>query len=110
LTNLQVLADETGNPVLYQTGGGASPNWSACCTFPDRRWLRFLVRGTSRDNAIMTAVDQAGIRVIRYRLVGNGRESLTEVAVHPGRTLTDELVIAIAASAPFLSGYFSSAH
>ena len=64
----------------------------------------------------MTAVDQAGNKVARYRIVGRGGNlnSLlpiswwvpVEITVNPGWELTDELVLAIAISAPLLSTYF----
>jgi len=57
----------------------------------------------------MTAVDEAGNSVVRYRIIrprfflGRG---IVDIAVHPGWTLTDELVLAVAISAPWLSSYF----
>ena len=61
----------------------------------------------------MTAVDQAGDEVARYRIVGS-KLGLTilwnaiEITVSPSQELTDELVLAIAISAPWLSSYFVS--
>ena len=65
----------------------------------------------SGANAIMTAVDQAGDEVARYRIIGSklGRAILRnaiEITISPGQELTDELVLAIAISAPWLSSYF----
>ena len=57
------LMDEAGSPVLYISGDNFSRRACFCVTFPDGRWLRFLVRGTKAENAIMTAVDQAGTRL-----------------------------------------------
>jgi hypothetical protein len=54
------LVDETGIPILYSSGQNFNRRAYAGVTFPDQRWLRFLVRGTEPSNAIMTAVDQAG--------------------------------------------------
>ena len=83
----------------------------ACISFPGQRWLRFFVRGTGRKNAIMTAVDQAGNRVVRYRNIGVGymlgREKI-EITVHPDRDLTDELVLAITVSAEWLIACFDT--
>ena len=47
-------------------------------------------------------------KVARYRLVrGQSRfRKTTEITVHPDQQLTDELALAIAASAPWLSSYF----
>jgi hypothetical protein len=73
----------------------------ACVSFPDQRWLRFLVRGTKPANAIMTAVDQAGNKVIRCRisrLRNIGSRTALEITVHPDWKLTDELALAIAMS------------
>jgi hypothetical protein len=105
------LVDETGIPVLYTTGQNLDRRAWACLTFPDQRWLRFLVRGTRKTNAIMTAVDQAGNRVARYRQAPQDpprRWGSVEITVHPSRTLTDELVLAIMESAEWLESYFQS--
>jgi hypothetical protein len=102
------FTDETGTPIMYSHGSNFSRRAYARITFPDQRWLRFLVRGTSRKNAVMTAVDQAGNKVARYR---NTRLPPTgyavEITVHPDRQLTDELVLAVAISAPWLVSYFA---
>ena len=95
------LVDETGAPVLYIGGRNYYSRACARITFPDQRWLRFLVRGTQPAHAIMTAVDHAGNKVARYRINGP-----VEIAVHPDRELTDELALAIAISAPWLGSYF----
>jgi len=107
--HLAQLVDEAGIPILYTSGVNYGHRACACISFPGQRWLRFFVRGTGRTNAIMTAVDEAGNRAVRYRIVGAGymlgREKV-EITVHPDRDLTDELVLAIAISAPWLSPYF----
>jgi DivIVA domain-containing protein len=108
---LTQLRDETGIPVLYTAAG-------PYIKFPGRRWLRFPIRGTKRANAIMTAVDQAGNKVARYRLIRDGSVwrtiyggsvwRTTEITVHPDQRLTDELALAIAISAPWLDAHFVS--
>jgi hypothetical protein len=100
------LADETGKPILYTSGKNFGYRACACVTFPDQRWLRFWVRGTERGNAIMTAVDQAGNRVARYRKSTGDQRAEAEITVHPDRELTDELVLAIVISAEWLGSYF----
>jgi hypothetical protein len=102
------LADETGIPILYMGGRHIQLSAGAYIKFPGQRWLRFPVRGTARGNAIMTAVDQAGKKVARYRLARTKRSSwvTTEIAVHPSQLLTDELALVIAVSAPWLASYF----
>jgi hypothetical protein len=105
------LADETGIPILYTSGKNFGRRSYACVTFPDQRWLRFLVRGTEPWNTIMTAVDQAGNRVARYRKSTGPppwERAEAEITVHPDRKLTDELVLAIAISAEWLESYFGS--
>ena len=96
------LLDERGMPVLYTGGRNYDHSADARIRFADQRWLRFPVRGTDPWNAIMTAVDQAASRVARYRRHDRG----VEIIVHPGQHLTDELVLALAISAPWLSSYF----
>jgi len=121
---LRELLDETGTPILYTSSGQQRGRVSAgCITFPDQRWLRFPVRhGWPRPgkNAIMTAVDQDGNKVARYRIPRTGyarRYGITstisgapgqvEITVHPDRKLTDELVLAIVISAPWVGQYFA---
>ncbi len=101
---------------MYAAGDNA--NWRALASimFPDRRWLRFLVRGTGRANAIMTAVDQAGNRVARYRIAGwdlrfgwktsLGLSKSVEITVNPIWELTDELALMLVKSAGWLGKYF----
>jgi hypothetical protein len=100
---VEELADETGAPALYTCGRNFDWRAHASVMFPDQRQLRFLVRGTERSHAIMTAVDQAGHSVARYRISG---KATTEIAVNPGWKLTDELALAIAISGPWLDSYF----
>jgi hypothetical protein len=66
----------------------------------------------------MTAVDQAGNRVARYRILKKGLDPRRktsfglshpkEITVHPGRKLTDELKLALAISPEWLSSYFAT--
>jgi len=100
---VEELADETGMPALYTSGQNLNLRAHASIMFPDQRRLRFLVRGTGRSNAVMTAVDQIGKSVARYRIID--KKSM-EIAVNPGWKLTDELTLAIAISAPWLDSYF----
>jgi DivIVA domain-containing protein len=101
---LRQLVDETGIAVLYRGGKHIERHAGSYIKFPGQRWLRFPVRGTKRTNAIMTAVDQAGNKVARYRFAAS-RKTI-EIAVHPDHRLTDELALAIAVSAPWLGDYF----
>ena len=107
------LADETGTLILGTAGRNFDRRAGACILLPDQRWLRFLVRGTGRANAIMTAVDQARNRIARYRLTDKSgrqielwRRGPVEIIVHPGRKLTDELALTLALSADWLRSYF----
>jgi hypothetical protein len=101
------FTDEMGTPMMYSHGSNFSRRACACITFPDQRWLRFLVRGTSRKNAVMTAVDQAGSKVARYRDTRLLPTGTVEIIVHPSQQLTDELVLAVAISAPWVVSYFA---
>lgn len=102
------LLDETGTPVLCTSGKNFNFRAGACITFPDRRWLKFPVRGTESENGIMTAVDQAGNKVAQYKVIQEGDWLGNEITVHPGQQLTDELVLALVISAPWLGEYFTS--
>jgi DivIVA domain-containing protein len=100
---LRQLLDETGTPILF-TGGITSGQADGYIKFPGHRWLRFPVQGHRRKHAIMTAVDQAGNEIARYRL--NGRT--VQITVH--QKLTDELTLAVALSAPWLHSRFDKGH
>lgn len=104
------LLDETGTPILYTSGTNYEGHAGARITFPDQRWLRFPVRGTGSANAIMTAVDQAGNKTVRYRVIGKLRGTslwnTMEITIRPSQPLADELVLAIAMSTPWLDSYF----
>jgi hypothetical protein len=54
----------------------------------------------------MSAVDQIGNSVARYRIID---KKSTEIAVNPRWKLTDELTLAIAISASQLDSYFERA-
>ena len=103
-------SDETGMPVLYESGLIREHRACARIGFPDQRWLQFLVRGTRRADAIMTAVDQVGNKIARYRRVAGraGIDKKIEITIHPDQKLTDELVLAIAISARWLGIYFDT--
>jgi hypothetical protein len=101
------LIDETGIPILYASGTCYHRRATVRVTFPDQRWLRLLVRGTDLSNAIMTAVDQAGNRVVRYRKRTEGWGSV-EITVNPHWKLTYELMLVIVISAGYLKSYFDS--
>jgi DivIVA domain-containing protein len=107
---LRQLLDETGTPILYTGGAHFDHIAGTYIKFPGQRWLRFPVRGTTRADAIMTAVDQAGNKVARYRLAldETRRRDIVEVTVHPGQQLTDELTLVIALSVDWLRSYFRS--
>jgi DivIVA domain-containing protein len=106
--DVKELVDEAGIPVLYTSGNHWNRSAHASISFPGQRWLRFPVRGIRRLEAIMTAVDEAGNSVVRYRIIPQSslRRGIVEITVHPGWELTDELVLAIAISAPWLNSYF----
>ena len=104
----ELVDKETGVPVLYTSGQNYECRAEASIMFPDQRWLRFLVRGTGRVNAIMTAVDETGNRIARYRISNMRSWTLdtVEITVHPGSELTDELALALVISAAWLEFYF----
>jgi len=108
--SLRHILDESGLPILFSGGAHIGRDAGAYIMFPNQRWLRFPVRGARRAIAIMTAVDQAGNKVARYRLARDEATSRKgiEISVHPRQQLTEELTIALALSAPWLGSYFRS--
>jgi len=61
------LVDEAKIPILYARGKHFNRVAGGEIRIPDQGWLRFPVRTTDPANAVMTAVDEAGNRVARYR-------------------------------------------
>jgi hypothetical protein len=105
IKSLRELVDELGTPVLYTTGMHFNHRAKACITFPDGRRLEFPIQGRFMVHAIMTAVDQDGNKVAQYR-APSWLQQMVEITVHPDWKLTDELVLAIVISAPWLHWYF----
>jgi hypothetical protein len=106
--SLRELVDETGTPVLYTTGMQHFDHRAkADVRFPDQRCLQFPVWGAFKAHAIMTAVDQDGNKLAQYRVPSlHPFRQKVEITVHPDWKLTDELVLVIAISAPWLHSYF----
>lgn len=100
--------DETGRPILYATNSHGYHYACGYIKFPGQRWLRFPVRSTRRANAIMTALDQDGHKVARYRITPYTAvmHRMIEITIHPDQQLTTELALAIAISAPWIRSYF----
>jgi hypothetical protein len=106
----RVLADPHGLPVLCSGGQNFDHRPGAYIRLPGGRWFQFPVRGRNRGSAIMTALDQDGNKVALYRMVRAGGGSpaprQVEIAVHPDQGITDELLLILAVSAPWLWTYF----
>jgi len=96
-------------PVLHVVGKHYDHSPGGSIRFPDQGQLQFPVQATERANAVMTAVDEAGNRVARYR---NPFRPLfrdpVEITVHPDWELTDQRALALAISAGWLRSYFST--
>jgi hypothetical protein len=105
LARPRALVDEAQVPIFYTSGANYNGRALARISFPDGRWLRFLVLGTKRANAVMTAVDQAWNEIAYYR-ISKQRRNPVEITVQPDQSLTDELVLAITISVPWLASYF----
>jgi DivIVA domain-containing protein len=108
---LSELVDEAGESALHISGENRGCRACACITFADQRRFRFLIRGTWQ-NAIMTAVDEAGRKIARYRhesddIFRYSKWDGMAVTVHPGQELTDALVLAIMISGQWLDSYFT---
>jgi hypothetical protein len=105
-----VLVDQFGLPVLC-SGGQNFDHWAgAYIRLLGGRWFQFPVRGRNRGSAIMTALDRDGNKVALYRMVRTGggfpAPRQVEIAVHPDQGITDELLLILAVSAPWLWTYF----
>jgi hypothetical protein len=84
------LRHQAGQPftVMYLQGG---------------RWLRFPVRGTTRGNAVMTAVDQTETEVMWFRIA---ESKSVEVVISPDRSVTPEVLCAVTIASPLIGYYF----
>lgn len=108
----RLLADEAGQPVLLTAGAHIDRTAGACVMLPGGRWLRFPVRATNPGNAIMTAVDQAGNMVARYR-VDRGKRWRpaawhVDITIHPREQLGEELTLVLTVSADWLRAFFKA--
>jgi hypothetical protein len=106
----RVLADPSGLPVLCSGGQNFDHRAGAYIRLPGGRWFQFPVRGRDRESAIMTALDQDGNKVTLYRMVradgGLPAVPQVEIVVHPDQGITEELLLILAVSAPWLWTYF----
>jgi hypothetical protein len=109
---IRELTDDTlGVPRLWCSGAHYAHQAATLISLPDGRWFRFPVRGRTRKDAVMTAVDPLLNRVARYKIVGDSRfidRSEISVVVNPMCMVTDELILVIALTSPVLSRYFNT--
>jgi DivIVA domain-containing protein len=108
----RLLADEFAQPVLLTAGAHIDRTAGAYIMLPGGRWLRFPVRATRPGNAIMTAVDQAGNMVARYR-VNRGRKLRpaawqVDITVHPREQLAEEMILVLTVSANWVRAFFKA--
>lgn len=99
----QWLNVETRASILRGAGLNFDHRARMAMELPDGRRFRFPVRGTSLANAVMTAVDDKGDRIARFR---SARGSGFEVVVAPHVPITTELLLIVAASSPAVFLYF----
>jgi hypothetical protein len=95
-----------GSTILSFTGKNFEREAGAVVHMPDGRSLRFPVQGTSKGNAVMTAIDDVGGSVFRLRQVrntGSGQQykKVVSILVEPGRQITPEMLLVMA------TGYYN---
>jgi hypothetical protein len=80
----------------------------AVAKMSDGQTLRFPVSGTSNLNAVMSAIDEAGVPVFRLRQLRSrdSQPKTVEVVVEPGRLPTPELLLAAATGYHNLENFF----
>jgi len=96
---VDVSTGETKMRIIGQHGAGCA---AAVVLFADQRWLRFPVDGSSLRNAVMTAVNESGRRVLWFSHI----DAEIEVVVSPECELSPELLCVIAMAASWLEQYF----
>jgi hypothetical protein len=100
----ELVEEATGQVVLWRIGQHRDEYDGGFIVFADRQWVRFPVLGggtLSSRNHVMTALDQRGRRLVRYRL-----ERLHEtIRVNPTRQLDNSLLAAISITLGWLSNY-----
>jgi hypothetical protein len=104
-----VLVDPHGLPVLCSGGQNFDHRAGTYIRLAGGRWFQFPVRGRNCRTAIMTALDQDGNKAALYRMVrADGKfpaPRQAEITVHPDQGITDELLLVLAVSAPWLWTY-----
>jgi hypothetical protein len=94
---------ETKSSILRGAGVNSNHRARMAMELPDGRRFRFPVRGTETRNAVMTAVDDKGDRVARFR---SARGSGLEAVVAPHVPITTEVLLVVAASSQAVLTYF----
>jgi hypothetical protein len=101
------LVDEaSGRVVLWRVGQHSDTYDDGLIVFPDRQWLRFpVMKGQFRERkAVMTAVDQSGHRLVRYRQ----RRAKSYFYVNPSRELDNALLATIRLTLGWMARYDSA--
>jgi hypothetical protein len=104
----EVLDDTTGRTMCRVSGFACKMRMTTRIELPGGRWLRFAVRGTSSFNDVVTAVNQDGQPVVRYRCASRPRNrNNTDIVVSPAWPLTEEHLVAMAISSRYASTWWS---
>ena len=105
----------TGEKVLWLTGRHLDRKPNAVVHLSETQWLQLPVAGTSRRNAVMSAVDQSGNAILDLRWVVTHAprvvgylKSQIEVVVAPAHSMTPEVALIIALASGSLRNYFKS--
>jgi len=99
-----------GSAVLRVMGRHHGGESNAVVAFSDQRRFHFPILGTGLFDEVMTAVDQEGNKVVRYRQAKQrlGRTTQTrsaakiEAVVNPAYKVTPDILLVIAVSSGFL--------
>jgi hypothetical protein len=110
---IRTFVDDTfGRPLFSTYGKHFNSVEGGVIRLPDGQTVWFPMRYTRRKDAVMTAVDATGYRILRFRISRWMRPynrwvpSTIDVLVNPAETLTDSLLGAVAVASPWVSTFF----
>jgi hypothetical protein len=102
----ELVDDQTNEVVFYKCSQNVYRRADALIAYDDRRRLGFPVRGTSRANVIVSAVDESGTSVARFRSTDPWHLGV-DIMISPTTKLNDDLKLVVALAAPMVVSYFS---
>ncbi len=106
-TPREVVNLDTQERVFRIDGMNFNGKANAVIRFSEEHWYSFPVRGTRREDPVMTAVDETGKELALWWSESDPRRiGIAEIVLPPGRAIGTELMVMIVTATPFFAIYF----